>query len=249
MHHLVVNIINSIPLGRMLSIRNLLRIGVIRVRRPLVEDIPGLNRRQHGPERPRRERQDVGDGVRGVFEAGVEGPGEGAVQEDGWVVARHGVPGAVDVAGVLGDELEDVGADVPAAEGVEVPVGLDRSNIRVVVVELVVGCALEFFWDGAAEKNAEDAVADVVGVCSLLAVALGRASTRLTVLVESQKDQGAVHEVFVGEERLKEVARPGAGDGDGRIVAVRGHVGGDEAPLGKSFRLEVVEELGGVLLV
>lgn len=71
----------------------------------------------------------------------------------------------------------------------------------------------------------------------------------LTVLVKSQEDQGTLHEVFVGEEGLEEATRPGAGDGDGGVMAVRGHVGSDEAPLGKSLCLEIVEELGRVLLV
>lgn len=118
----------------MLTIRDLLRVGVVRLRRLLALPRPFaavllLDSWQYRPLGSWRTDLDVGNWVRGVLEAGVEGTGERAVQEDGWVVASHGVPRAVDVAGVLGHEPEHVGADVPAAEGVEVPVGLNSGDV------------------------------------------------------------------------------------------------------------------------
>jgi len=63
----------------------------------------------------------VGDWLRGPL-LGVEDSGVGGV-EVALVEGRGGGPFAETVAGLGGDVGENVGADVPAAEGVEIPVG------------------------------------------------------------------------------------------------------------------------------
>ena len=57
------------------------------------------------------------------------------------------------VAGLGGDEGEDVGADVVPAEGVEVPVGFGGGDFGVVVVEVGVGGADEVAGDGVTEED------------------------------------------------------------------------------------------------
>lgn len=119
----------------------------------------------------------------------------------------HGAaPGADLVAGGVGHDLPHVGADVPAAEGVEAPVGADRGDLRVVVVEVGVGGADVLLGHGVAEQDADDAV--LLGV--------GR------VLVEGDQDEGVIHEALVVQQGLEEVASPGAGDGDRSVVGIRG---------------------------
>lgn len=85
--------------------------------------------------------------------------------------------------------------------------------------------------DGVTKEDTQDLVLDGVG--------LG--------LVEGDEDKGVVHEVGVVQQGLKEVASPVTGDGDGGVVAIAGHVGGDEHPLGKSVVGEVDVELSQVL--
>ena len=101
------------------------------------------------------------------------------------------------------------------------------------VVEGGVGGALEGFGDGAAEEEGEDFVGGGVGVD----------------LVEGEDDERVLHEVLVGEERSEELLGPGGGVGDGGIMAVVGHVRGDERPLRELFvlelRLKVDEALNG----
>jgi len=67
------------------------------------------------------------------------------------------------------------------------------------------------------------------------------------VLVEGDEDEGVVHEALVFEERGKEGLQPFASDGDGGVVTVGGHVGGDEHPLGELVILKVGGEHGCVL--
>lgn len=135
------------------------------------------------------------------------------------------------ISRLVGDELEDVCADVPAAEGVQTPVRFHGGDLGVVRIEGGIGGALEGDGDGVAKEDGVDFV--------LLAVCF--------VFVESEEDEGIVHEVFVRQERREEAVRPGAGDGDGRVVAVVGHVGGDEHPLRELVCGEVGVELSEVL--
>jgi hypothetical protein len=127
---------------------------------------------------------------------------------------------------VLSDIGEDVGADVEAAEGVEVPeeglvggcikkewnmpVSLDGGDLGVVIVIVVVGGALKVLRDSIAEEDTEDAVLDGVGL----------------VLIEGDEHKSVVHEVLVVQERGKEGLQPLASNRDGGIMAIRGHVGG-----------------------
>lgn len=229
----VLGAVVSVSGRRVLAIRNIHGGVVVLLLRALLAGILLDNARKDRAAGLGRNDVGVGDRVGGGLEAGVEGTSKGAVVEDGRVGARGGVIGRVDVAGLLGDEAEDIGANVPAAEGVQVPVGLDGGQLRVVVVEVGVRGALGGFRHGTTEKDAEDAVADAVGV----------------VLVEGNENQGAVHEVAVGKQRLQKAAGPLAGDGHRGVVAVRGHVRGDENPLRQALGLEVLVEQSGVLLV
>jgi len=132
---------------------------------------------------------------------------------------------------VLGDVAEDVGADVVAAEGVGVPVGLDGGNLGVVVVEVGVGGADKLRGDGVTEKDREGPV--------LLRVR--------AVLVEGDQDHGVLHEVLVIEERLEEGLEPGTSCADGGVVSIAGHVWCDEHPLWQLVGLQVLLEHGEVL--
>lgn len=116
------------------------------------------------------------------------------------------------VTGDVGDGLEDVGAAVPASEGGEVPVGGDGGDGREVVVESVIRGSVEGLGDSAAEEEGEDFVGGGVGV----------------YLVEGEDDEGVVHEVLVCEEGGEEGLGPRGGFDDCCIMAVVGHVGGDE---------------------
>lgn len=157
-----------------------------------------------------------------------ERAGVGLVEVDVLVVE---VELRVLVAGLVGDQVEDVGVAVPSSQRRETPVLGDGGDGRVVVVEGVVDGSLEVVGDGTAEEDGEDLVGDTVGL----------------VLVEGQQDQGVVHEVLVAEERGHEVALPGGAEGDVGVVGVVGHVGGEESPLrqglGVQVGLEVVEAL------
>lgn len=131
------------------------------------------------------------------------------------------------------NEAPDVGTDVPTAEGVEIPVGLDGRKLGVVVVEGVVLGADELLGNGRAEED----TGDVVALEGVLAVSL-----------PGDVDQGAaVVELGVLEERLDEAAGPVARDRDVGVVAVVVQVGGDEQPLGKAVVLEVLVEESQVL--
>lgn len=160
---------------------------------------------ENGPAGAGRLDVDVGSLVGGGLEVLVERAGVGAVEEDGRVGVGGGGPGADVVAGLLADEVEDVGADVEAAEGVKVPVGLDGGDLGVVVVVAVVLGAVEMLGDGVTEQDAEDAVA--LGVC--------------LALVEGEQDKGTVPEagLLVVDERLEQVAAPLASGSDGGVVA------------------------------
>lgn len=132
------------------------------------------------------------------------------------------------VARPVAHDGKDVGANIPAAQGGEVPVGLDGSNLGVVVVEAVVGGADELLGDGVAHEDGEDVVLQRIRL----------------VLVPGDEHQRVVHELVVIQKGLEERARPRTGDGGRGVVAVRGHVGRDEHPLRQLVRLEVLVEHG-----
>lgn len=153
------------------------------------------------------------------------------------VVEVHGVKGwavgpfAQAIARMRGDVAEDVGADVPAAEGVEIPVGFDSGDLGVVVVVVGIGRADEVGGDGITEEKGEDLVLDAV----------------VLVLVESDHHEGVVHKTFVVQEGFHEILEPFSCGGDVRVVAVAGHVWGDEHPLRELIGLKVLVEERGVL--
>lgn len=216
------------PLWRVRRRRDLQLSAVHRLRLLILPLLPDL--RQHAAS------VDLEVGVRHrlrrprlrVEDAGIAGV-EVDVRE-----RRHARPAAQLIVRVLSNVAEDVGADVVAAEGVRVPVGLDGRDLRVVVVEVRVGGADEVGGDGVAEEDREGAV--------LLRVR--------AVLVEGDQDKSVLHEVLVGEERLEEGAQPDTGGSvgaDGSVVRVARHVRGDEQPLGQLVGLEVLVEEGEVL--
>ena len=181
----------------MQPIRNLHRRRIISL---FLEFLPRLhNLRQHGPATVSRRR--IRDRQRGRLLA----------VEKSWIrrIEEHGVESRLDplpefIARLGCHQRKDVGADVPAAEGVQAPVGFDGGDLGVVVVIVGVCGADEVAGDGVAEEDGHDVVLLRVGF----------------VFVEGDEDEGVVHEVFVCEEWLHEVTDPGAGKRDGGVVAV-----------------------------
>ena len=91
---------------------------------------------------PIASRMAIGHWLRRPFPLRVEDTGVRGVEVAVLEIGRR-VPGADLVACVLADVLEDVGADVPASERVEVPVCFYGGDFGVVVVVAGVGCAFE----------------------------------------------------------------------------------------------------------
>jgi hypothetical protein len=94
----------------------------------------------------------------------------------------------------------------------DLPVSFHGGELGVVVVVAIISSADEVLGHGVTQEDAEDAVLDGVGL----------------VLVEGDEDQGVIQEARVLEKGLEEGAQPDAGDGDGGVVTVGGHVGGWE---------------------
>lgn len=86
----------------------------------------------------------------------------GAVERAGVRRVENGLrqifQGAYPVTCVLADEVEHVGADVVAPEGVQPPVGLDSGEVGVVVVERRVAGSDELTRDGRSEKDGVNSV-------------------------------------------------------------------------------------------
>lgn len=135
-------------------------------------------------------------------------------------------PGPHGIARLVGHELEYVGADVEAAEGVQVPVGLGGGDLAVVVVVVVIGGADEVGRDGVAEEDGEDPVLDRVGL----------------VLVKRDQNQSVLHEALVREKRLQKGTGPLACHAHVGVVAVACHVRRDEHPLWERLSFEVLIE-------
>lgn len=146
---------------------------------------------------------------------------------------RITLPLAQLVASLVSNQVVDVGTNIPSTKGRQIPVGRNRGNLRVVVVETLVFGTNKFSGDGITNQYAENLVADGVDFA----------------LVPGDEDKGVLHEVLVAQERLEEVAGPATGGGYVGVVAVRGHVGGDEHPLGELVGLEVLVEVGLGLVV
>ena len=188
----------------MLAVRNLIAVGVVGravLATPLLD-----NGGQNSPSRARRHEVNVRHRVRSRLELLVERSSIAAVVEDLRVIASHISVVANVVAGLLSDEIEDVGADVETTQSVQVPVCFDGADLGVVVVPVLVGGSDELVRDGIAEHQAENAVALGVGFA----------------LVEGDEDEGAAPEAgfFVVDQGLEEVAAPFSGDGDGGVVAI-----------------------------
>lgn len=56
------------------------------------------------------------------------------------------------------DVGEDIGADIPSTESVEVPVRLDGRDLRVMVVVVAISRAFQLFRDNITEEESEDLV-------------------------------------------------------------------------------------------
>lgn len=157
---------------------------------------------------------------------GGQGAGVRAVQ----VGVGH-VNVVVDVVDLVGNEGQQVGTAVPATEGGELPVGGERSNHGVVGVESAIGGSLEVVRDGATNQEGVDRVG--VGV--------------VATLIEGEHDKGVLHEVLVLEKVSEEVVRPSTAESDVGVVAVIGHVGGDERVLGETLVVQIIVEAAEVL--
>lgn len=132
---------------------------------------------------------------------------------------------------LLGNKVEDVGANIPSTEGVQAPIGLDGSNLGIMVIKVAVSCANKLFGYSITKENADNAVLLGVGV----------------VFVEGEHDEGVLHEFLVVQEGLEKGFGPGTGNGHGAVVAIRGHVRSDEHPLRKSIVTELFVEKSQVL--
>ncbi|KAI6755574.1 hypothetical protein HG531_004680 [Fusarium graminearum] len=108
------------------------------------------------------------------------------------------------IASLARNKVKDIGAHIPAAEGIEIPVGLNGGNLRVVVVEAVVGCANEMLGNSITEKNTEDVVLAGVGF----------------VFIPSDKNKSVIHEVLILEEWLKKGARPVSSDSNRSVLVL-----------------------------
>ena len=211
----------------MQPVRNLQRTGVVRI---LLRILPRVDDALQYAAAASLQLDVRRRPTRAVVHA-VEGTGIRDVEEH-LVEGGLAAPRARRVAVVIaGGELEDVGADVPAAQRARVPVPLHGRQLRVVVVVGVVGGAPEVLGDRIAEQQRVDGVALGVGF----------------ILVEGDQDEGVLGKVLVGEERFDEVAGPRAGDGDVGVMPVVGHVRGEEHVLGEAVVLEVSVELCEVL--
>lgn len=132
----------------------------------------------------------------------------------------------VSIPRLLREEAEQVGAAVPPAQGRQAPVSGEGRDHRVMRVERIVLLPPQTLGHRAADEEAVDAV--YVGV--------------VPALVEGEQDQGVFHEVFIIQQLGEEAASPGACEGDIGVVAVVGHVGGDEHVLRKFVVVEVIVE-------
>jgi hypothetical protein len=146
----------------------------------------------------------VWDRESGNLSVVAERPVERAVEEVAAVGAGSSVPGCVLVSSLVSDEGEDVGTNIPTTQSVQVPVGLNSADLRIVVVELGISGTDELLGNSVTENDAEDTVLESVGVR----------------LVESDQNKGVLHEVLVVEKRFQEAASPGTSSSDTRIVAI-----------------------------
>ena len=135
------------------------------------------------------------------------------------------------VAGLLGNKVEDIGTDIPPTERVQAPVGLHGSDLGIMVVKVAVGGTNKLLGHGVAKEDPDDPVLLGIGV----------------VFIEGEHDQGVLHELLVVQEGFKEGLGPCTSNGDGAVVAIRGHVWSDEHPLRKSILAEFLVEESQVL--
>jgi hypothetical protein len=146
----------------------------------------------------------VWDRESGNFGVVAEGAIERAVEEVAAVGARSSVPGGVLISSLVSDEGEDVGTDIPATKSVQVPVGLNSADFRVVIVELRISGTDELLGNSITEDDAEDTVLEGVSVR----------------FVKSDQNQGVLHEMLVVEKGLQEVTSPGTSSSDTRVMTI-----------------------------
>lgn len=136
----------------------------------------------------------------------------------------------IGVTGLVRNNLEDIGATIPATQGRKPPVGGHTSNHRVVSVKGVILGANQFLGNGTSKKNGEDLVRDWIGFC----------------LIERKNDERLIPEGGVFELR-NEIQFPGSSESDVGVVAIIGHIGGDESPLRKSATNDIGFKAGKIL--
>jgi len=208
-----------VPLGRVVANLTIVqhRANIARVVRAALARKCALDQRQNSTSVA--DSTGVGHWVSSVVGDRVERTWVRCVESE----TREGVPSSVvggpwldGIAGLLANEVVDVGTDVPAAEGGEVPVGGYGGDLRVVGVEGGVGGSDQALGNSVTKEHGEHVVGDGVGV----------------VLVEGQEDEGlGAVEVGVGQEGLEEGLGPGTSGGDRSVVSIVGHVGCNEHPL------------------
>lgn len=144
-------------------------------------------------------------------------------------VARVNI--VVDIAGLLGQPAEQVRTAIPATQGGKTPVRGQGSDDGIVGVEGVILSAQEIIRDGTAEKESIDVVTNLIGAS----------------LIKGEHNKSVLGEVIVFEKFAQEAPGPGTGNGDVGVVAIIGHVRGDEHVLGKTVVLQIIVEAAEVL--
>lgn len=161
---------------------------------------------------------------------GVLVGGQGAGVRSVQVGVGH-VNVVVDIVDLVSNEGQQVGTAVPATERWEIPIGGERSNHGVVGVESAVGGTLEMVGDGTTNQEGVHRVG--VGV--------------VATFIKGEHDKGILHEVLVLEKVAEEVIRPSTAESDVGVMAVIGHVGGDEGVLGQTAVVKIIVEAAKVL--
>jgi hypothetical protein len=160
----------------------------------------------------------------------VEDAGVAVVEEN---LGEFGLMGplAQTVISVRGDVSEDIRADIPSTKRIEIPVGLNCGDLRVMVVEVVVSSSDKLVWDGVTDEDSEDFVLD--GVC--------------LVLIKGDQNESVVHKSLVGEEGSKKAFKPYTRNSGRSVMTITGHVRGDEHPLRKLIGSQILKEKSSVL--
>lgn len=175
---LVVHVIDFITWRWMLSVWNNHAVSIIGAQltaASIEASTPGFlatpsldNIWQDSPSSLRRFDVQVRSWILCLLEVIIEWSGKRGIVEDGRWVAGCAFVRSQHVSSMRGDHLKHIGTDIPTTKRVEVPVGLDSADLRVVVlyaksapavdrnirkayVEMMVHCTSELIWHGSAK--------------------------------------------------------------------------------------------------